>query len=211
MILQITYTSHDKRGLLSILDTRCEHGQPDTCCDLEKFYLIIPYALSDLSQNLRLNSDVPRATKLLWLRELLEGLRTLHAVGIMHHDIRPQNMLSLLNESSRALLCDYGKVSESETSTIIIIGPIHSLALDVWTVFTDGPYTAKIDMWAYGYVIAEILGYSSQKYSGLDDFYAANSRIPRNRHLKILKMLRAHCEKTTEDESLVDLVFKLLI
>ena len=211
MILQITYTSHDKRGLLSILDTRCEHGQPDTCCDLEKFYLIIPYALSDLSQILWINSDIPRATKLLWLRELLEGLRTLHAVGIMHRDIRPQNMLSLSNEPPRASLCDYGKASESETSTITTIGPIHSLAPEVWTVSTDGPYTAKIDMWAYGYAIAEILGYSSQKYPGPDGFYAANSRISRNRHSKILQMLRAHCEKTTEDESLVDLVFKLLI
>ena len=211
MTLQISYISQGKRGLLPILDARCEHGYPNSCCDLEKFYLFMPYALSDLSQNFWANSEIPKATKMLWLRELLEGLGTLHATGNMHRDIRPQNMLILSNEPPRASICDYGKVIEAENSTVTTIGPIHSLAPEVWTVNIDGPYTAKVDTWAYGYAIAEILGYSVQKYPGPDGFHTNNPRITRNRHSAILQMLRAHCDKTTEDAPLVDLIFKLLI
>lgn len=73
----------------------------------------------------------------------------------------------------------------------------------VWTVSTDGPYTAKID------AIGEILGCPVQRHSG-SNFSYTNDPITRDRHSKILIMLRAHCSKGTEDESLVDLVSKLL-
>lgn len=39
----------NKRGLLPILDAWCEHGKPDGCRDLEKFYIFMPHARSDLS------------------------------------------------------------------------------------------------------------------------------------------------------------------
>ena len=71
-------------------------------------------------------------------------------------------------------------------------------------------YTHKIDMWAYGYAIAEILGYSVQKYPSADGFSGHNPSITRNRHAAILGMLRAHCKKAAEDEPLVDLAAKLL-
>lgn len=77
---------------------------------------------------------------------------------------------------------------------------ISTLAPKVWTVSTDGPYTTKID------AIGEI---PVQRHSGSNCVYT-NDPITRDRHSKILNMLRAHCSKGTEDESLVDLVSKLL-
>ena len=132
-------------------------------------------------------------------------------MGIMHRDIRPKNMLIMSVKPPQASLCDYGKAIEAANSTVATIGPICTLAPEVWTVSTDGPYTAKIDMWAYGYAIAEILGYSVAKYPGLDGYRTNNPRITRNRHIAILDMLHAHCNTVTEDEPLVDLVSKLLV
>lgn len=146
-----------------------------------------------------------------WLREPLEGIKTLHAMGIMHRDIRPKNTLILSLQPPRAALCDYGKAIESRTSTVTTIGPICTLAPEVWTVLTDGPYGVKIDMWAYGYAIAEILGYTIEKYPATDGPHSNNPRITRGRHSAILKMLHAHSVKVTEDELLVDLVLKLLV
>lgn len=160
----------------------------------------MPYAVSDLAINFWMNPNVSRNTKLHWLREPLEGIRTLHAMGIMHRDIRPKNMLLLSTEPPRASLCDYGKAVEVENSAITTIGPMATLAPEVWTVSRDGPYTKKIDMWAYGYAIAEILGYSTRD----------NTPISYNRHVRILSMLRTHCEKAPEDEHLVELVSMLL-
>jgi hypothetical protein len=50
-------------------------------------------------------------------------------------------------------------------------------------------------MWAYGYAIAEILGYSLAKYPGPDGYRTNNPQITHNRHSAILEMLRAHCDE----------------
>ena len=171
----------------------------------------MPRALSDLSLNFWADSDISQRTKLHWLREPLEGVGVLHAMGIMHRDIRPKNMLMMSITPARASLCDYGKATEAEKSITTTIGPISTLAPEVWTTPTDGPYTKAIDMWAYGYAIAEILGYSVEKYPGSDGFHSNDPEITHNRHSAILEMLHAHSDETVKDKPLVDLVSKLLV
>ena len=135
------------------------------------------------------------------LKGPLEGLTTLHAMGIIHRDVRRQNMLVLSYDPPQASLCDYGKAVEAETATDTRIGPIHTLAPKVWTTAEDGPYTAVIDTWAYGYAIAEILGYKS-----LED-----SNITQERLASILKILTGTHGRGTGGEALVDLVSNLLV
>ncbi len=132
-------------------------------------------------------------------------------MGIMHRDIRPKNMLIISVTPPRAALCDYGKAIEAADSIVTTIGPICTIAPEVWSVSIHGPYTAKIDMWAYGYAIAEIMGYSVAKHPGSDGYRTNNPQITRNRHIAILEMLHAHSKRVTEDEPLVDLVSKLLV
>lgn len=169
------------------------------------------YARSDFTLNFWSSPEFPRRTKLHLLREPLEGIRILHTMSVMHHDIGPKNILIISVNPPQASLCDYSKAIKAASSTVTTIGPIHILAPKVWTISTDGPYTAKIDMWAYGYAITEILGYSVTRYPGLDGYHINNPQITRNRHMAILEMLRAHCYKITEDEPLVDLLSKLLV
>lgn len=177
---------------------------------MEKFYIIMPYARSDLSVDFWNDEKTPRKRKLQLLKELLEGIRTLHEMEIMHRDIRLKNMLIMSTVPPRASLCDYGKAIQAKSSTVTTIGPIPTLAPEVWTVRRDGPYTAKIDMWAYGYAIAEILVFIFQKSQGPKYFYD-NNPITSERHSQIFHMLRFHCSQRSEDEPLVDLVSKLLV
>lgn len=179
----------------------CEHGRPEICCTLERFFLFMPSAISDFTGGFWENTSIPLPAKLHFLREPLEGLKTLHALGIMHRDIRPKNMLIMCNDPPRASLCDYGKAVEAKTSKVTTIGPIHTLAPEVWMVAKDGPYTAKIDTWAYGYAIAEVLGYNPPGYS----------KITQERLASIVRTLRASYARGTNGEHLVDLVSKLLV
>ena len=147
------------------------------------------------------NTSIPRPAKLHLLKKPFEGLKTLHAMGIMHRDIRPKNMLIISTDPPRASLCDYGKVVEAKTSKVTTNGPIYTLAPEVWTVARDSPYTAKIDTWAYGYAIAEVPGYKPPDYS----------KITQERLAPILRVLLASYVRKSDGEPLVDLVSKLLM
>ena len=200
----------DQRGLLPILEAFCEHGKHEFCCNLEKYYISMPHAQSDLSIDFWNDSKISRNTKLQWLREPLEGIRTMHAMGVMHRDIRLQNMLIMADKPPRASLCDYGKAIESQTSTVTTIGPIPTLAPEVWTVSTSGPYGLQIDMWAYGFAIAQILIFARQRSYGAA-YFTENVPITPERYSAILGMLVEHCSLMNEDSFLVVLVLKLLV
>lgn len=105
----------------------------------------MPSAISDFAKNFWENKNISSSNKLQLLKEPLEGLKILHSMGIMHRDIRLRNMLILCIDPPRASLCDYGKAIEAKTSTVTTIGPVHTLAPEVWTISKNGPYTAKID------------------------------------------------------------------
>lgn len=201
LIYNVPDTLQNEPGLLPTLSAMCEHGCPKICCGLERFFLFMPSAISDFAGGFWIDTSIPRLAKLHFLKEPLEGLKTLHAMGIMHRDIRPKNMLIMSNDPPRAALCDYGKAVEAKTSKVTTIGPIYTLAPEVWMVARDGPYTAKIDTWAYGYAIAVVLGYKPPDYS----------KITQDQLASILRTLRASYVRGTDSEPLVDLVSKLLV
>ena len=157
----------------------------------------MPSAISDFITNIWRDKSISRETKLQFLKEPLEGLKTLHAKGIMHRDIRLKNMLIMSVDPPHAVLCDFGKAIEAKTDTSTSIGTAYTLAPEVWTADRKNPYTAKIDTWAYGYVIAEVLGYKQLE----------NTEITRND----LKLILAFLRIKRVGEPLVDLVSKLLV
>ncbi len=164
----------------------------------------MPLGQSDLSRCSWV--DTPSTAKMLWVREIVEGLFQLHEIGIIHRDIRLQNLLVMSREPPRASICDYGKAIEAASSADTCIGQVHTLAPEVWTVSTTGEYTAKIDMWAFGYAIAEWLVHFSRQHG-----QERNPKISKARLSMVLGMLEAHSKKIPEDAPLVDLIEKLLI
>lgn len=170
----------------------------------------MPHAYSDLSIRFWNDESIPRLDKLHWLRELLEGVQALHAMGYMHRDIRLQNMLIMSNKPPRASLCDYGKAVQSNLENNPLIGPKPTLAPEVGTTELTGDYTNKIDMWAYGYAIAEILVFAMSDAIGPAYFHTPH-RITPQRHKDITEALRLRSVRNPDDRPLVNLVFKLLV
>ena len=188
-------------GLLPLIDSCCEHGYPKACSSPEKYYIYLPFAISDLSYGLWEDQEMSHQEKLRMLEQTLQGLNALHEMGIIHRDIRPQNMLRLPTKPPKAAICDYGKAIESESSDNTKIGPIHTLAPEVWNMETYGPYTRSIDVWAFGYTIAEVLGCLGR---------VGNHPIAPERYKAIVFMLQNHGIRCPDDKDLVDLALRML-
>ena len=188
-------------GLLPTLGSFCEHGVVDESCRLpERFYIYMPLGLSDLSKPFWYNNELSLDERLQLLKEPLYGLKTLHGMGYMHRDIRPQNVIVLSYDPPRAALCDFGKTIFASTDRDTAIGPIHTCAPEVWQVRRQGPYDDKIDIWAYGYTIANVLGYACGN----------NDKITETRWTNIRLYLRNRAKTSSEDRLLIDLALSLL-
>jgi len=56
------------------------------------------------------------------LKYTLEGIESLHNMGIMHRDITLKNMLIVSSERPEAVLCDFGKAtSEPFSGTLVLV------------------------------------------------------------------------------------------
>lgn len=141
-------------GLLPIFHSWCEHNEPRPCGRVpEQIYFSSPLAQGDFYNYDWKNTSLE--TKLRLFRTTLLGLQALHDRGIMHRDISRKNMLVLSIDPPDAVLCDYGKATKEVTSNFTCIGPVRTVAPEVWKT----TYTKKIDIWSWAYAMAEILGY----------------------------------------------------
>ncbi|CAG8449273.1 12817_t:CDS:10 [Funneliformis caledonium] len=87
--------------------------------------------------------------------ELLSALKHLHANGVIHRDIKLSNILADANNEIK--LADFGISSLTPTSTTAMVGTIPYMAPDVVLVGPDRPYDTKVDIWAIGVCILELL------------------------------------------------------
>lgn len=139
----------DAVGIIPILDAWCEHGNSPPCfgSPLEDIHFSMPLARCDFEhapwQSI---SDFDRMTL---FRQTLQGLDAIHALRIMHRDISPRNLLIDSFQPPRAGICDFGKAKRGIQGTETGIGPIHTVAPEVWAA--AGPYSSAIDVWSLAY------------------------------------------------------------
>ncbi len=117
----------------------------------ERPYLVMEYVEGgDLAARISAG-DVPEGEGL--ARDLLEALRHMHAEGVLHRDIKPQNVL--IDEEGRARLTDFGIAqpvgATSLTRTGHVIGTESYIAPEVRQ---GAPASERSDLYALGVVLA---------------------------------------------------------
>jgi serine/threonine protein kinase len=144
--------------------SRVLHSRPfDTLsprkrCRTDKMYLEFPIALCDLEHVLEREEVVPRAVHDC-MRQVSSGLGYLHANGIMHRDIKPNNVLIYPDEDGTNLvfkLADMGAakpVLRHEKSTPKLFY-VEYRAPEL--LLNRGDYTFAPDVWALGCVFVEV-------------------------------------------------------
>ncbi len=82
------------------------------------FFVMAYIEGESLGERIRDRGALPAADVVRWLREVALALGSAHAVGVVHRDVKPENIL-LERSSSRALMSDFGipRVEQSTTLT----------------------------------------------------------------------------------------------
>jgi eukaryotic-like serine/threonine-protein kinase len=117
-------------------------------------YLVMEYvAGGDLRQRLAKGGEGVEVERL--AGELLAALRHIHAAGVLHRDVKPQNVL--IGEDGRAQLTDFGiaqpRDATSITQTGNVLGTERYIAPEV---LRGEPPSERSDLYALGMVLAEV-------------------------------------------------------
>ena len=129
------------------------------------FILVMPFLPTDLATVLRGSSPgTPKFTDVQicsFLSDLLSGLAYLHALGIIHRDVKPSNLL-IQGMAGPAYLADFGIAWMPDDQGC---EPAGNLITDVGTtcyrppelLFGHKQYGCTLDLWSAGCVVAEVL------------------------------------------------------
>mmetsp|Transcript_8618 Transcript_8618/g.14800 ORF Transcript_8618/g.14800 Transcript_8618/m.14800 type:complete len:405 (-) Transcript_8618:1243-2457(-) len=102
------------------------------------------------------NQRMPNIFVKLYAYQMCRALGWIHRTGICHRDIKPQNLL-VNTETHQLKLCDFGsaKVLVKGEPNISYICSRYYRAPEL--IFGATDYTAAIDVWSVGCVVAELL------------------------------------------------------
>ena len=184
-------------GLVRSTRMFCEHEHSGPCgVKPEVVWIVSDLARMDFGSFPNQFVRLPRRQRLNLLKQLLAGLTTLHAQGIMHRDISERNCLILSADPAQAGLCDFGKATRATTSREAALGPRYTLAPEV-----DGSqiYNNKIDVWALGLVFFRMMCPGQQP-----------ARLDEHNHELAMRALQRAKQKTANEAGLFDLIADML-
>ncbi|KAL7894820.1 kinase-like protein [Trichoderma sp. TUCIM 5745] len=136
--------THAFNGLVPLLYTSCGHGFEFPCSQrVEDMHLVMPYA--PFTFETAPWQEIRPSDKLALFRNAFEGLKNLHAVGIMHRDINPSNLLVFSLQPAAAAISDFGMAKMGFQSAEKSLGP---LAYQAPEVAAQETYTNSIDIFS---------------------------------------------------------------
>jgi mitogen-activated protein kinase 7 len=91
-----------------------------------------------------------------FIYQLARGLKYIHSAGIIHRDLKTGNLL--VNSDCEMKICDFGLARQKGNT-----GFMTEYVATRWyrapeVMMTSGDYTAAMDMWSVGCILAEFLG-----------------------------------------------------
>ena len=111
-------------------------------------YLVFEFIENDLENLIAEKRDFSVFEKKFILFSILNGVAFLHAKGIIHRDIKAENVLV---EKNKIKLADFGLARTIERNTCFLTPKVASLWYRAPEVFLGtGRYTEKIDIWSFG-------------------------------------------------------------
>ena len=85
--------------------------------------------------------------------QLCQGLAAIHAEGIVHHDLKPTNVMLTNGARRRAVIMDFGIARDADIFSSQVRGTPAYLAPELWKGL---PATAQSDLYALGVILYEM-------------------------------------------------------
>ncbi|KAK9847464.1 hypothetical protein MYU51_018701 [Penicillium brevicompactum] len=115
----------------------------------EDVYIVTDFMATDLHTPLESKKLEDRFAQF-FLYQIMRGLKYIHSAGVIHHDLKPGNIL--IDENCDLKICDFGLAEAQKTGfdpTSFYRAPEIML---MWQ-----KYNEKIDIWSAGCIFAEML------------------------------------------------------
>jgi serine/threonine protein kinase len=135
------------------------------------------------------------------LTPVLEGLRQMHARGLVHRDVKPGNIL--ISAAGLAMLADFGLAKQLDRASKTganthHVGTVQYMAPEI----EQGQYSATIDVFAFGIVLLDACGVKLTKPLRLQgDVDAAIAQIPSNYTAHFVAAVQAAITIKSEDRT----------
>ncbi|AAC59588.1 serine/threonine protein kinase US3 [Equid alphaherpesvirus 4] len=121
--------------------------------------MVLPHYNSDLYTFLtRRSTRIPIDQALIIERQILEGLRYLHAQRIIHRDVKTENIF--INSVDQVCIADFG-AAQFPVVDPMDLGLAGTVETNAPEVLARAKYNSKVDIWSAGIVLFEMLAYPS--------------------------------------------------
>jgi len=168
------------RGHPCLVELRAAHRDPAGA------FLVMEYAGRSLAEAMRLQQQdhhraeperrpFPEAEARRVMRRLLEGVSAMHARGLLHRDLKPDNVL--LDGRGGVKICDFGLSRAADNGTGG--APYTPGVATLWyrapeLILGSADYDAGVDTWALGCIMAELLAGGAPLFPGRSEMDQLN-------------------------------------
>lgn len=111
---------------------------------------LVPVTLHDILETTEI---LPWCVIRQWLRDLLAGVQQAHALGVVHCDIKPENLM--ITDSGRLKIGDWGGARQVEG--LKSVGTLTWCTSAPELLLGDGTVTRALDIWSVGCIAALLL------------------------------------------------------
>jgi len=120
-------------------------------------FMVLELMSQDLSQLLKSNQQINDEHIKLFVYQILCALKAVHSAGVIHRDLKPQNIL--INADLEVKLCDFG-TGRSDVNELALTH-LKEVATPYYRapegILNQQNYSKSVDLWALGCVLAEMV------------------------------------------------------